>query len=382
MHLALRAAKDVAFTIAAISSAPLGYLACLLLFTAESTRGHLFGLAVILGFLMFLTFWGSTLASATKIRTRRRALILGAIVLALLVLNLTLRPPAPPAETPGVPYSVYLPNHPAHPLSLSAFVPEVDQLKLGTGIIPFFDPLISNSKGDRVATLFSGVSQDMRTDSNFVALRTVLDSVYTDMAGGDFDLGHMYIYLPETESTEPLPVFIFLHGAMGNFKSYLWVWKELADSRKMAIVAPSWGVGNWSRTESTFVIERTLDYCDAHPRLDSSRVTLAGLSNGGMGVSHAAHAFPDRIESLVYLSPVIKSGDITPTLLAAWANRPVLLIHGTEDLRIPLLYVTQPVAQMRAANIRVTERYVDDEDHFLFFSQPNLVREEIKKWLP
>ncbi len=69
------------------------------------------------------------------------------------------------------------------------------------------------------------------------------------------------------------------------------------------------------------------------------------------------------------------------TFQAAWANRPVLVISGETDNRIPLAYVEQRVAVMQQASIDVTPIIYPNEDHFLVFSQPEAIMNDVADWL-
>jgi pimeloyl-ACP methyl ester carboxylesterase len=64
-----------------------------------------------------------------------------------------------------------------------------------------------------------------------------------------------------------------------------------------------------------------------------------------------------------------------------WRDRPVLVITGEVDHRIPMTYVEQRVANLRDGKVTVSARFYPEEDHFLFFSQPDNVLGDISHWL-
>ena len=64
-----------------------------------------------------------------------------------------------------------------------------------------------------------------------------------------------------------------------------------------------------------------------------------------------------------------------------WHRRPVLIITGEADERIPLSYVRERALQMEGAGISVTYITYPGEDHFLFFSQLDSVLSDISRWL-
>lgn len=95
-----------------------------------------------------------------------------------------------------------------------------------------------------------------------------------------------------------------------------------------------------------------------------------------------ASAQPEKFRGLIFLSPVMDTSLIdNPAFHQAWRERPVLVITGAADERIPLSYVQQRVANFKAGGVAVTERVYPGEDHFLFFSQPEAVLSDISAWL-
>jgi pimeloyl-ACP methyl ester carboxylesterase len=66
---------------------------------------------------------------------------------------------------------------------------------------------------------------------------------------------------------------------------------------------------------------------------------------------------------------------------AAWADRPVLVISGENDKRIPISYVKQRIANLEQGSVHVTTAIYPNEDHFLVFSQPESVMQTVAKWL-
>ena len=85
---------------------------------------------------------------------------------------------------------------------------------------------------------------------------------------------------------------------------------------------------------------------------------------------------------MIFLSPVMEPRLIDdPAFLERWRERPVLVITGAADERIPLRYVEQRLAALRGGGVAVTERIYPNEDHFLVFSQPEAIREDVLQWL-
>jgi pimeloyl-ACP methyl ester carboxylesterase len=149
----------------------------------------------------------------------------------------------------------------------------------------------------------------------------------------------------------------------------------------MVVIAPSFGFGNWDRAGMASVLQ-ALDDAATVVDINQDRVYLAGLSNGGLGVSQLAVAAPGRFRGLIFISPVMATEIADGRAFQdAWRDRPVLLVTGEADRRIPVSYVRQRAAKLRAGGVQVTEVTYPNEDHFLFFSQPERVLGDISRWL-
>src|ERR1051326_5121800 len=154
----------------------------------------------------------------------------------------------------------------------------MDQAKLGAALAPFGDSLMTRAKAKRMNTLFMTSYREMQSDPEFVAVGSVMNTVYRDMFSLSFDNRQLYVYVPPHEPGKKLPAVLFLHGSCGNFKVYMWKWKRFADAHKVAIVAPTFGFGNWHRPGGVEAIESAYSYCASQPEIDSQRIFLAGLS--------------------------------------------------------------------------------------------------------
>jgi pimeloyl-ACP methyl ester carboxylesterase len=266
--------------------------------------------------------------------------------------------------------------------TIANIVPEIEQINLGLVVMPYLDRLFTAERARRVAPFTLALYQEMESDPNFHQLGSVMGWAYAEALGLPFEVGHYYLYIPKNRPAESLPAIVFLHGSFGNFKTYTWVWSKLAEREGLVIIAPSYGFGNWRSVDSVAVISRVLEDATTQVALDPNRLYLAGLSNGGLGVSHLAIAQPEQYRGLIFLSPVMDTAIVnSPAFHQAWHGRPVLVITGAADERIPLSYVQQRLAVLRAGEVAVTERVYPGEDHFLFFSQPKQILDDISDWL-
>jgi pimeloyl-ACP methyl ester carboxylesterase len=266
--------------------------------------------------------------------------------------------------------------------TLANIVPETEQMNLGRLLMPYLDPIFTVEQSRRITPFTLDLYQEMERDPNFHRLGSVQGWTYAEVIGFPFDVGHYYLYVPQNQAKRPLPVIVFLHGSLGNFKTYTWVWAKFAEEQGYVIIAPSFGFGNWLRPGGTEAVTRALDDAATVVDLDPNRIYLAGISNGGLGVSRLGATSPEQFQGLIFLSPVMPPEIVdSAEFLGAWRERPVLVITGEADRRIPVRYVSTRVAALQAGAVDVTTITYPDEDHFLFFSQPARVLDDIEGWL-
>ena len=268
------------------------------------------------------------------------------------------------------------------PYTVTNIVPEIEQINLGFLVMSYLDPILTPEQASRVLVPTLNVYREMERDPNFHDLGSVMGWAYAELLRQPYDVGHYYLYIPKNRPSEPLPVILFLHGSAGNFKAYFWLWSKLAEELGLVIVAPSFGFGNWRPPAGIASPLAALDDAARLVEIDPSRVYLAGLSNGGIAVSRIARQFPERFQGLIYISPVMPPHivDAEP-FLTAWRERPILVITGAADRRISIDYVDQRVAALENGAVKVTRIVYPTEDHFLFFSRPDSVLDDISVWL-
>lgn len=347
-----------------------------LLLWSETWAGRVVGcsgLALVLLPLMLarLAGWGG------------RRIAVGSAVLAVLGLGgwliaLGLAPSG--RSTPGAKVTSVILGHAPAPSLLRA-IPEIDQVAAGVRVIPLLDPIIDARAAQRLADITLPIYREMEADPAVVELGSVMPYAYADLFGTRDDSGHLYQVLParSSSSTEAL---IFLHGSAGNFKSYAWVLAELAARRGLIVVCPSFGFGDWSHPGGLEAVERARDDVVQRLHVDPTKITLAGLSNGGVGATMAAAHHPDWYRGLVLISPVMDSHSLqSPAFQQGWRGRPVLVLEGDLDDRVEEAYVTASVGLMEKAGIRVRYEIFRGEDHFLFYAQRRRALELIAEWM-
>lgn len=267
--------------------------------------------------------------------------------------------------------------------ALGNLLPEVDQFALGFKLVPFIDPLFTMKQSKVLSGLTTSIYRELEADPNFHALGSVMPGAYDEIWGQDFNQGHYFLYIPPgLERHQPHPALVFLHGSGGNFKAYTWLLSKVADELGMVLIAPSYGIGNWREPDTSTLVKAVLQDAAKVVALDSSHLHLMGLSNGGLGVSQAGRVLGAEFQTLTFLSPVMEGYSISsPEFARHWRDRPVLVIAGHEDDRVPFSYVAGNAEAMKSAGINVTLKPVDGADHFMMFSHREVVIPMITEWL-
>jgi predicted esterase len=268
--------------------------------------------------------------------------------------------------------------------ALGALLPEIDQLTLGFQLVPIVDPLFTRKQAQSLSDLTRSIYAELEADADFRALGSVLPEAYNEIWGQRFDHGHYFLYVPpHLDRKTPAPALVFLHGSGGNFKAYTWLLSKVADERGMVLVAPTFGAGNWDAQHSVPVVMAALNDAARAVPIDLNHVHLAGLSNGGLGVSHvAASEAGRRFRSLIFLSPVCDDTALRSKEFSRQAPaKPVLIITGEEDDRVPLPHVTTCAGIMKTAGAHVEMSAYAGADHFLVFSHRERFLKQLSDWL-
>ncbi len=357
---------------------PIGILlpvpALLLLLGSVTWKGRLAGLAG-LGLLLLPIL--VLLRPLLRRKNLLPALALAPVLVASIALPLT-TPTGRPLEGSGV-GSTFPGEHGFCRWSPWNLIPEIDQVGAGIFAASMVAPRVDPGLLRRVVL---PVCREMEADESFHRLGSVMNYAYAQFYAEEFDVGHFYSYVPPHAAGERLPTILFLHGSLGNFKVYLWAWKRFADRNRFVVVCPSFGSGLWDLNGGAQAAIRALDRAAAELPIDPSRVWLAGLSNGGLGVSRAAAMAPERFRGLIYLSAVPEEGVLrSQAYLHGWRGRPVLFIHGDQDNRVPVREIDDTARGLSAAGVNVAKRVRGGEDHFLFLASLDGMLADIEAWM-
>lgn len=166
-----------------------------------------------------------------------------------------------------------------------------------------------------------------------------------------------WLFLPAdyNDSTDPVPLILFLHGA-GESGMNLDVVKKHGPPKLVAatpekypfiVVSPqasNTGVGVFERWSADDLL-LLLDDVQKKYRVDPDRIYLTGLSMGGFGSWRLAAKAPGRFAAV---APICGGGD-PKTQAAALRNVPIWAFHGDKDPVVPLSRTTDMIDAIKAA---------------------------------
>ena len=355
-------------------------LGALLLSVCQTTVGQMVSLSILLMAVALLLA-----CIAFEKRSRRLGGLSGFLALpALIIIAFTIwRAPDGRSNSSRVQHQFTKNDWAFQQYSPGNVVPEIDQFLLGFKLVPFTDPFFTMKQSHHLSKLTGDIYREIESDPDFRSLGSVMPQAYDELLGRKFDRGHYLLYMPiALDRTKPCPAMVFMHGSGGNFKAYTWLLSKIADKLGMIIIAPSFGLGNWSEPDSTRIAVEALEHASRSLAIDQSNVHLLGLSNGGLAVCQVGASMGSRFKSLVFLSPVFdRMAVLTMDFQDHWKNKPVLVITGRLDDRVPHDYVQGMTDSIRNVGAITTMKTIDDADHFMLFSHREGVLAEISQWL-
>lgn len=377
-----------------------GGVAAVLLVVADTTAGHALGAAflgltvaaALLPFAAFprtaepVEFSAAEAASIAAQRRRlRRARLLallpfGAVFLTGLGLAAARAPEgvdtAALRDEAGL-QAVWLgPRAPDH-AGLPWLTPERDQMRLATHLVWMVDSRFERRESAdlRVATM--PIYDELEHDPTYRAAGSALGLAYSELLGGSARSGHVYVDRAAGDGEQP--AVVFLHGFGGSMQGPLWTLRAAVHAKGYALVAPSYGAGFWDNPGGMETVDATLAWMASTGAFDMDRLVIAGLSNGGLGVSRAAQAHPWR--GVAWLSGVIEADEMAGVVVTQGWEVPLLVLHGQEDDRIPQDYVDEAVIVLKGSGASVTYTLVPGANHFLMFTHRPALDAALGAWL-
>jgi phospholipase/carboxylesterase len=186
------------------------------------------------------------------------------------------------------------------------------------------------------------------------------------------DRGKYSLYVPENYApNRQWPLIICLHGGYGQGYEYIWTWLRSARTRGYILLAPKSLGETWSMTMNspdTRSVMRMLDEVSEAYAIDRSRISLTGLSDGGiftyiMGL--------ERHEIFIGLAPVAGALHMAadPMLRTGTGRElPIFVIHGVHDFIFPVTFTRQTNALLTMLKYNVKYEELPDWGHAFPYS--------------
>jgi hypothetical protein len=200
------------------------------------------------------------------------------------------------------------------------------------------------------------------------------------------------LYVPDSyDGTEPFGLLVFLHGYSPDLNKLNWQELmyspslETLASRTRCIALLPYGRGN---TDFQGVGEddvlRAIKEVKRHYKVDEDRVFLSGISMGGMGALTIGAHYPDQFAALIviagrgdfYLWKGIERGSLPAfearladsefgaELVPNYRNLPCVLVHGLEDIVMPIAQSERMYALLTEQGFQATFVKVPGATHW------------------
>lgn len=271
-----------------------------------------------------------------------------------------------------------------------------------------------------VAVLFSGIFL-LDSCMQFRMSRREIDSFQTENPDAEFKSYHVgkrkQTYLIHGDSLKP--VVIFVHGSPGSLSAFIDFMTDsalLQNARLISVDRPGFGGANFGYAESSLARQAALLKPVLVAHKNSQPVYLIGHSLGGPLIAQMVLDYPELIDGLIMVAPSI-APELEPhewfraplaTPFLKWIMprslrasndeiyklKPELesLVPKWKDIRVPVIVIqggkdslvhpdNAAFAKRMMTNTTVDVQLIDEMDHFVPWSHPELIRKAILKMI-
>jgi len=157
------------------------------------------------------------------------------------------------------------------------------------------------------------------------------------------------LYVPSSyDPTQSYPLILCLHGAGFTGESYLERWVPRLEDRYI-LACPTISMGAWWTRFGEDITLEILHSVSAEYHIDSERIFLTGMSNGGIGAWIIGMHHADLFAGIAPMASGID--DVLFPFVENLAHTPVYVIHGVEDQVMPVQLSRDLVQEMKRRGI-------------------------------
>ncbi len=154
------------------------------------------------------------------------------------------------------------------------------------------------------------------------------------------------------------PLILALHGGSGNDEDFLWTWLKYAKSRGYLLLSAKSFGPTWHPWDDPSLLGM-LDDMQARYHVDSRRILLTGLSDGGSFGYEVGFSAPERFAGLAVVAGMLRSHRRSDDA----SRLPVYIAHGAKDQLFPIGYIRMVVRTLREWGHDVTYHELADFGH-------------------
>lgn len=256
---------------------------------------------------------------------------------------------------------------------------ENDFVGLAVDVVTRLNPLLTRNQA---ATIRVTLAEDLDAMAERPELERLPSMLPWNLGMILPDRRQAFVYCPPHDKGEKLPLVVVCHGHGGNPLVGCLPWADLADDLGFVVAFPTFGYGNWEHPAAAQAIVKCRRAVTDRFAVDETRAVLAGISQGGCGVTRGATVA--KWAGLVYVSPTMEVREFAADTAFAelWTGGPVLVAQGGKDINVKPKCVDAGVAALRAIGVAVTYVQDPDADHFYFFEKRDEFAEQFRAWWP
>ena len=171
--------------------------------------------------------------------------------------------------------------------------------------------------------------------------------------------GAYTVYVPEYYTPERTwPLILAMHGGSGNDEDFLWTWLKYAKSRGYLLLSAKSFGATWYPWDAPSIL-LMLDDMQARYKVDTARILLTGLSDGGSFGYDVGFAFPERFAGLAVVAGILRPHQRTEQA----SQLPVYIAHGAQDQLFPVQYIRLVADKLRKLGHSVTYHELPNFGH-------------------